>query len=131
MEKRGKVWLAGAGPGDAELLTIKTKNLLEEADVIVYDSLISVEIMSLIPKEKECIFVGKRAGNHAVPQEGINKILLEEALKGKKVALLDTDIGLRNLDVVMGLENRIVYDIVDVVEDMFTADKYDGKYNTK
>ena len=88
MKKCGKVWLAGAGPGDASLLTIKTKELLEKVDVIVYDSLISVEIMSLIPKEKECIFVGKRAGNHAVPQEGINKILLEEALKGKKVLRL-------------------------------------------
>lgn len=88
MKKTGKVWLAGAGPGDAELLTIKTKGLLEQADVIVYDSLISAEIMSLIPKGKECIYVGKRSGNHAVPQEGINQILLDEALKGKKVLRL-------------------------------------------
>lgn len=88
MKKKGKVWLAGAGPGDAELLTIKTKNLLEEADVIVYDSLISAEIMSQIPAQKECIYVGKRSGNHAVPQEGINQILLEQALDGKKVLRL-------------------------------------------
>ena len=60
MKKCGKVWLAGAGPGDASLLTVKAKELLEKVDVIVYDSLISVEIMSLIPKEKECIFVGKQ-----------------------------------------------------------------------
>ena len=88
MKKIGKVWLAGAGPGDAQLLTIKTKELLDKVDVIVYDSLISAEIMSLIPKGKECIFVGKRSGNHAVPQEGINKILLEQALEGKKVLRL-------------------------------------------
>ena len=88
MKKTGKVWLAGAGPGDAGLLTIKTRELLETADVIVYDALISAEIMSLIPAEKECIFVGKRAGNHAVPQEGINQILLEQALAGKKVLRL-------------------------------------------
>lgn len=88
MKKIGKVWLAGAGPGDAGLLTIKTKELIEQADVIVYDALISTEIMSLIPSEKECIYVGKRSGNHAVPQEGINQILLEQAQAGKKVLRL-------------------------------------------
>lgn len=88
MKKTGKVWLAGAGPGDAGLLTLKTKELLEQADVIVYDALISTEIMSLIPKEKECIYVGKRSGNHAVPQERINQILLEQAQEGKKVLRL-------------------------------------------
>lgn len=88
MKQTGMVWLAGAGPGDAGLLTLKTKELLEKADVIVYDALISTEIMSLIPTEKECIYVGKRAGNHAVPQEGINQILLEQALAGKKVLRL-------------------------------------------
>lgn len=88
MEQTGKVWLAGAGPGDAGLLTVKTKELIKEADVIVYDALVSTEIMCEIPKEKECIYVGKRAGNHAVPQDGINEILLKEALKGKKVLRL-------------------------------------------
>ena len=85
MEKSGKVWLAGAGPGDAGLLTVRAKQLLEEADVIVYDALISAEILSQIPDEKELIHVGKRSGHHLVPQEGINEILLEEAKKGKKV----------------------------------------------
>lgn len=88
MNKIGKVWLAGGGPGDAGLLTLKTKELIETADVIVYDALISTEIMSLIPAEKECIYVGKRSGNHAVPQEGINQILLEQAQAGKKVLRL-------------------------------------------
>lgn len=87
-KKKGKVWLAGAGPGDAELLTIKTKRLIEQADVIVYDALISTEIMSFIPSDKECIYVGKRSGNHAVVQEEINKILLEQALLGKNVLRL-------------------------------------------
>ena len=88
MEKVGKVWLAGAGPGDAGLLTVKTRELMEQADVIVYDALISTEIMSLIPNEKECIYVGKRSGNHAVPQEGINEILLKQAQAGKNVLRL-------------------------------------------
>ena len=86
--QKGKVWLAGGGPGDAGLLTIKTKKLIESADVIVYDALISTEIMSLIPNDKECIYVGKRAGNHVVPQEEINQILLREAQKGKRVVRL-------------------------------------------
>lgn len=88
MKKTGKVVLAGAGPGDAGLLTIKTRELLQSADVIVYDALISTEIMSMIPADKECIYVGKRSGNHAVPQEGINQILLEQALAGKNVLRL-------------------------------------------
>ena len=88
MEKSGKVWLAGAGPGDAGLLTVRTKQLLEEADVIVYDALISAEILSQIPDGTELIHVGKRSGHHLVPQEGINEILLEEAQKGKKVLRL-------------------------------------------
>jgi len=88
MGKNGKVWLAGAGPGDAGLLTVKTKQLMEEADVIVYDALISAEILSQIPDEKELIHVGKRCGNHSASQEQINEILLEEAKKGKEVLRL-------------------------------------------
>lgn len=88
MSRYGKVWLAGAGPGDAGLLTVKTKRLMETADVIVYDALISAEILSLIPQEKELIYVGKRSGHHLVPQEEINKILLREVKKGKHVLRL-------------------------------------------
>ena len=87
-EKTGKVWLAGAGPGDAALLTLKTAELMERADVIVYDALISAEILSRIPETKEVIYVGKHAGNHPVPQEEINQILVREAKKGKHVLRL-------------------------------------------
>ena len=86
--KTGKVWLAGAGPGDEGLLTVKTAELMETADVIVYDALISPEILSSIPAEKEAIYVGKHAGNHPVPQEEINHILVREAEKGKRVLRL-------------------------------------------
>lgn len=84
----GKIWLAGAGPGDARLLTIKTRELMEEADVIVYDALISTEILSLIPADTRMIHVGKRAGAHRVSQEEINEILVEQAKQGKKVLRL-------------------------------------------
>ena len=88
MEQQGKVWHAGAGPGDVGLLTIKTRKIMEEADTIVYDALVSTEILSLIPDEKEMIDVGKRQGNHPVPQKEINQILLEKAMEGKKVLRL-------------------------------------------
>ena len=88
MEQQGKVWLAGAGPGDVGLVTIKTRKIMEEADTIVYDALVSTEILSLIPDEKEMIDVGKRQGNHPVPQKEINQILLEKAMEGKKVLRL-------------------------------------------
>ena len=84
----GKVWIAGAGPGDAGLLTLRTAELIEEADVIVYDALLSAEILSRIPRETETIYVGKHAGNHPVPQEEINQILVREAKKGKRVLRL-------------------------------------------
>lgn len=86
--KTGKVWLAGAGPGDAGLLTWKVKQKMEEADVIVYDALISAEILSLIPDGKEWIYVGKRSGHHCVRQEEINQILVREAGAGKQVLRL-------------------------------------------
>ncbi len=84
----GKVWLAGAGPGDIGLLTVKTAQLIKEADVIVYDALISAEILTQIPVQTEKIHVGKRSGNHLVPQEEISRILVREAKKGKKVLRL-------------------------------------------
>lgn len=88
MKRTGKIWLAGAGPGDAGLLTVKTKELLEKADVIVYDALISLEIFGQIPSGKELIYVGKRAGCHFYSQEEINETLLQKAKEGKKVLRL-------------------------------------------
>ncbi len=88
VECSGKVWLAGAGPGDAGLLTVKTRHLMETADVIVYDALVSPEILSQIPDHCRMIYVGKRSGNHTVPQSEINQILLDEARAGNRVLRL-------------------------------------------
>lgn len=88
MDKKGKVWLVGAGPGDAGLLTIKGLKALEEADTVVYDALAGDGIISMIPPSAELIYVGKRAGRHVRKQEEINQILAEEAMKGKKVVRL-------------------------------------------
>lgn len=84
----GKVWLVGAGPGDIGLLTRKAEQVIREADLIVYDALIGSGIFSLLPKDAEYISVGKRSGNHTMPQEQIDQVLLEEAQKGKKVVRL-------------------------------------------
>lgn len=85
---RGKVYLVGAGPGDPGLLTIKGEKLLKSAQAVVYDRLVGGEILSLIPETAERINVGKIAGRHPIPQEEINRILLEKAQEGKRVVRL-------------------------------------------
>ncbi len=75
----GKVYLVGAGPGDPGLLTVKGKALLEVADVIVYDALVSPEILTIVNPQAECIHAGKRRGNHSMEQCEITRLLIEKA----------------------------------------------------
>ena len=84
----GKVTLVGAGPGDPGLLTVKGRQAILDAEVVVYDRLVGQAIFDLIPENAERIDVGKKSNCHPVPQWRINEILLEKAQEGKNVVRL-------------------------------------------
>jgi uroporphyrin-III C-methyltransferase len=84
----GKVYLVGAGPGDPELLTLKAAKLLEQAEVVLYDSLVSGEVLALISQKALLVDVGKRAGKKLLTQDEINSLLVSYAKEGKSVLRL-------------------------------------------
>ncbi|HSH92697.1 MAG TPA: uroporphyrinogen-III C-methyltransferase [Roseimicrobium sp.] len=88
MKSKGTVYLVGAGPGDAGLLTLRGAELLKRADVVVYDALVNPDLLRLAPKGAEIIYGGKRAKDHAIPQDELNKLLVVKAREGKCVVRL-------------------------------------------
>src|SRR5215510_1662421 len=88
MISKGRVYLVGAGPGDAGLLTLRGAELLGRADVVVYDALVNPDLLRLAPKSAELIYGGKRAKDHAIPQEELNALLVAKAREGKCVVRL-------------------------------------------
>lgn len=84
----GTVYLVGGGPGDPELLTLRAATLIAGADIVVYDNLVGRGILDLVPPGTQRIYVGKQVGNHTLPQEEINALLVRLALTGKSVVRL-------------------------------------------
>lgn len=112
----GSVALVGAGPGDPELLTLKAYRRLQEAEVLLYDNLVSPEIVNFCPSTAERIYVGKSAGNHALPQEEISQLLLEHARAGRRVVRLKGGdpfvFGRGGEEMALLIENGITVEII-------------------
>lgn len=88
MTKPGTVYLVGAGPGDPDLLTLRAARLIETAEVLVHDGLVSEEILAMAPATARRISVAKKRAHHTLPQEDINALLVREALAGRDVVRL-------------------------------------------
>ncbi|MCP4971625.1 MAG: uroporphyrinogen-III C-methyltransferase [Arcobacter sp.] len=84
----GKVYLTGAGPGDIELMTLKAARVVKEADILIYDRLANPDILDMARQNCEMIYVGKQDGKHSVPQDDINEIIYQAALKYENVVRL-------------------------------------------
>ncbi|WP_240060481.1 uroporphyrinogen-III C-methyltransferase, partial [Bacteroides xylanisolvens] len=85
---KGKVYLVGAGPGDYKLLTLKGLECIQQADVIVYDRLANVHYLKEAKPDCEIIYVGKASSDHTLPQDDINRVIVEKAKEGKIVTRL-------------------------------------------
>jgi uroporphyrinogen III methyltransferase / synthase len=129
-DKTGVVYLIGAGPGDPGLLTIKAKECIESADVVVYDYLASPFLLEYARKNAEIIYVGKRGGDHTLTQDKINLLLVNKAKQGLSVARLKGGdpfvFGRGGEEAQLLLEHGVQYEVIPGVTSAISAPAYAG-----
>jgi len=129
-EMRGKVYLVGAGPGDPGLITLKGKECIEQADVVVYDYLAAPELLGYAGEEAELIYVGKKGGDHTLSQNGINALLVEKAGQGCVVTRLKGGdpfiFGRGGEEVEVLIDAGIAFEVVPGVTSAVAAPAYAG-----
>lgn len=129
-KKSGKVWLVGAGVGDIGLFTKKGMDVLAQAEVVVFDALVSLELLALLPQNAELINAGKRSSNHLIPQEEINQILLEKALEGKRVVRLKGGdpfvFGRGGEELELLKKNQVPFEVVPGITSSIAVPAYNG-----
>ena len=127
---KGTVYLIGAGPGDPGLITVRGRHCIQTADVIVYDYLASPQLLKHARADAEFIYVGKKGGDHTLPQEGINALLVETASAGKSVARLKGGdpfiFGRGGEEAEVLVANDIPFEIVPGVTSAIAAPAYAG-----
>lgn len=126
----GKVWLVGAGPSDPGLFTLKGQKVLKKAEVVVYDALVGNGVLAMIPSSTELIYVGKRASNHTMVQEEINRVLVEQAKLGKQVVRLKGGdpflFGRGGEELELLVKEKIPYEVVPGVTSALSVPAYNG-----
>jgi len=129
-DKTGTVYLIGAGPGDPGLLTIRAKECIESADVVVYDYLASPFLLEYARKEAEIIYVGKKGGDHTLTQDKINLLLVDKAKQGLSVARLKGGdpfvFGRGGEEAQLLLEHGVQYEVIPGVTSAIAAPAYAG-----
>jgi len=127
---KGKVYIVGAGPGDAGLLTLKALDLIRSADVVLYDRLVSDDILKMIPNNVQKVFVGRNVGDDYAHQEETNKLMVHHADSGKKVVRLKGGdpfiFGRGGEEAEFLRENKIDFEIVPGISSATASPAYAG-----
>lgn len=131
MNRKGKVYLVGAGPGDFGLLTLRAKELIEQCDVLIYDNLVGERVVdTLAPPECEKIYVGKSGASHTMEQEDINRLIVEKAKAGNMVVRLKGGdpyiFGRGGEEALHCFDRGVVFEVVNGISSAYAVPNYAG-----